>query len=50
MSHQHNLDLIDAMAMDAMRRLSSFINRSAGQHGHHIRVGFQMLRVQMGVA
>lgn len=40
---------IEVQCAAAMERLVHYINRAAGQHGHHIRVGFQVLRVQMGV-
>ena len=33
----------------AMERIAHYLNRAAGQHTHHIRVGFAVLRVQMGV-
>lgn len=38
----------DEMCQAAMERIVHYINRAAGQHGHHIRAGFDVLRVQMG--
>lgn len=39
----------DEMCQAAMERITHYLNRAAGQHTHHIRVGFAVLRVQMGV-
>ena len=40
---------IEVQCAAAMERIAHYINRAAGQHGHHIRVVFAVLRVQMGV-
>lgn len=38
---------IEAQCAAAMERIAHYINRSAGQHCHHIKVGFQVLRAQI---
>jgi len=40
---------IDEQCKAAMERIVHYLNRAAGQHTHHIRMGFAVLRVQMGV-
>ncbi len=39
---------IEVQCAAAMERIAHYINRAAGQHGHHIRMGFVVLRSQLG--
>ena len=41
---------IEVQCAAAMERIVHYINRAAGQHSHHVRAGFEMLRHQLGVA
>jgi len=49
MTHRLFPPTIEEMCQSAMERITHFINRSAGQHGYHIRAGFQVLRHELGV-
>lgn len=40
---------IEVQCAAAMERIAHYANRACAQHRFHIRVGFAVLRVQMGV-